>query len=73
MTKVVVKSGTVYEYVIYVQDHKLANVVQENMLQQMLRECRSIGQSKGQTNILEEPDMCIKAVFSRLLSSTSIW
>ena len=33
MTKVVFKGATEYEYVIYVQDYKLANVVAEDVFQ----------------------------------------
>ena len=33
MTKVIFKGRTVYEYIVYVQDYKLANVIKENMFQ----------------------------------------
>ena len=35
------------EYVVYVKDYKLANIIAEDVFLLTLKGCRSIGQSKG--------------------------
>ena len=47
ITDMVLKGGTEYEYVVNVYDYKLANVISEDVFQETLKRCRSIGQSKG--------------------------
>ena len=46
MTEMVLKGGTEYKYVVNVYGYKLANVISEDVFQETLKGCRSIGQSK---------------------------